>query len=79
MANYHVSGNRSDGYDVKREHSSRDSGHYDTKVEAEAKAKDFSHNTGGGEVRIHGDDGKIQDSDTVKPGNDPYPPEDKVH
>lgn len=79
MANYHVSGNRKDGYDVSKENTSQTSGHYDTKGEAETRAKVFSHNTGGGEVRIHGANGQFQDSDTVKPGNDPYPPEDKVH
>jgi hypothetical protein len=32
---------------------------------------------GGGEVKIHGTDGKIRDSRTVPPGNDPFPPRDK--
>lgn len=79
MANYHVSGNRSDGYKVNRENSSRSSGYYGTKAEAESQAKQFSRNTGGGEVRIHGVDGKIKDSDTVPPAKDPNPPKDKVH
>jgi hypothetical protein len=79
MANYHVSGNRKDGYDVSKENASRTSGHYDTKSEAESQAKGFSHNTGGGEVRIHGTNGQFQDSDTVKPGNDPHPPIDTKH
>jgi hypothetical protein len=79
MSNYHVSGNRKDGYDVNREHASRTSGHYDTKAKAEAQAKQFAGNSGGGEVRIHGTDGRIQDSDTVKPGNDPHPPIDTKH
>lgn len=34
---------------------------------------------GGGEVRIHGRDGKIRDSDTVPPGRDPHPPKDTRH
>ncbi|WP_232425744.1 DUF2188 domain-containing protein [Mycobacterium sp. JS623] len=33
----------------------------------------FRH-SGGGEVRVHGRDGKIRDSNTVDPGNDPFPP-----
>jgi len=33
-------------------------------------------NAGGGEVRIHGRDGQIRDSDTVGDGNDPNPPRD---
>jgi len=32
---------------------------------------------GGGELVSKGVDGKIQDSDTVSPGNDPCPPKDK--
>lgn len=79
MTNYHVSGNRKDGYDVLKENASRISGHYDTKSRAESQAKDFSRNTGGGEVRIHGADGRIQDSDTIKPGHDPHPPIDRKH
>lgn len=34
-------------------------------------------NLGGGEVRIQGRDGRWRDSDTVAPGNDPFPPRDK--
>ncbi|MFN3256916.1 MAG: DUF2188 domain-containing protein [Ilumatobacter sp.] len=33
----------------------------------------------GGEVRIHGKDGRIRDSDTVAPGRDPNPPRDTRH
>ena len=45
--------------------------HYCQK-EAEKLAKQYSANSGGGEVRIHRPDaGPIRDSDTVKPGNDP--------
>ncbi len=79
MSNYHVSGNRKDGYNILREQASRFSGHFDTKAEAESKAKNLSSNSGGGEVRIHGADGKIQDSDTVPPAHDPNPPKDKKH
>ena len=76
MANYHVSGNRIDGYKVIREHSSRASGLFDTQAEAERSAKDLASNSGGGEVRIHRPDGRIRDSDTVPPANDPFPPRD---
>ncbi len=79
MANYHVSGNRKDGYKAKKENSSRASGIYPTQKEAEKAAKKLSSNSGGGEVRIHRPDGTIRDSDTVKPGNDPMPPKDKKH
>jgi hypothetical protein len=39
-----------------------------TQKKAEVLAKQQVKNAGGGEVRIHGRDGKIRDSDTVKPG-----------
>ena len=44
-----------------------------------ALTKDLAHNSGGGEVRIHGLDGKIRDSDTVPPARDPFPPRDTKH
>jgi hypothetical protein len=48
-----------------------------TQREATKRAKEIVRNTGGGEVRIHGRDGRIRNSDTVKPGNDPSPPRDR--
>lgn len=41
-----------------------------TQKKAEVLAKQQVKSAGGGEVRIHGRDGKIRDSDTVKPGNE---------
>lgn len=79
MANYSVVKNPSGGWDAKQDKASRASSHNDTQEEAEKDAKRFSANSGGGEVRIHGLDGKIRDSDTVPPGNDPNPPRDKKH
>ncbi len=80
MANYHVSKDKKFGdWRAKREGSERAAGHYDTQVAAEKAAKQMSANSGGGEVRIHGLDGKIRDSDTVAPGNDPNPPKDARH
>lgn len=76
MANYHVSGNRGNGYKVVRENSARSSGSYETQREAESAAKDLASRSGGGEVRIHRPNGQIRDSDTVAPGNDPNPPKD---
>jgi len=77
MANYSVVKNKVNGWDSKRDGSSRASSHTSTQWEAEKDAKRFSANSGGGEVRIHGLDGKIRDSDTVAPGHDPNPPKDK--
>lgn len=80
IANYHVSkDNKSGNWKVQKEGGSKASGSADTQKEAEKMAKQFSGNSGGGEVRIHGRDGKIRDSDTVKPGNDPNPPKDNKH
>ena len=80
ISNYHVSKNKDlDKWGAKREDSDRVSEYFDTQAEAEKAAKEFSSNNGGGEVRIHGLDGKIRDSDTVPPGNDPNPPKDKKH
>lgn len=50
-----------------------------TQGNAEARAKKTVHQTGGGELRIQGRDGKWRDSDTVAPAKDPYPPKDKKH
>ncbi len=80
MANYHVSKDKDTGkWNIQKEGGKRSSGSADTQKEAELTAKQFSGNSGGGEVRIHGLDGKIRDSDTVAPGNDPFPPRDKKH
>lgn len=41
------------------------------------RARDILGNDGGGELTIKGQDGRIRDSDTVRPGNDPNPPRDR--
>jgi len=80
MSNYHVSKDKDTGkWRVKKEGAERVSDLANTQKEAEKIAKELSANSGGGEVRIHGLDGKIRDSDTVAPGNDPNPPKDKKH
>lgn len=80
MANYHVSKDKDLGeWRVRREGADRVSEYFDTQAEAENAAKQFSANSGGGEVRIHGLDGLIRDSDTVPPGHDPSPPKDRRH
>lgn len=78
MSNYHIFGNRKQGYSAKREGASRIAGHFETKKEAELRGKVLVAKSGGGELKIHNDKGRIQDSDTVAPGNDPNPPRDKV-
>lgn len=80
MANYHVSKDKQSGkWVITKEGGERASALANTQKEAEAMAKQFSKNSGGGEVRIHGLDGKIRDSDTVSPGKDPFPPRDRKH
>ena len=77
--NRHVVPNPGGGWDVKAPGAGRASSHHDTQAEAEKRAKEIVGNRGGGEVRIHGRDGRIRDSDTVAPGNDPNPPRDTKH
>ena len=70
----HVVQNPGGGWDVRKPGSSRSSAHTGTQAEAVERAREIVGNSGGGEVRTHGRDGKIRDSSTVAPGNDPYPP-----
>ena len=79
MANYYVTPNDDNTWDVRRENDERASIIDNTQREAERQAKEFASNSGGGEVRIQGTDRRFSDSDTVKPANDPFPPRDKVH
>ncbi len=75
----HVQPNPNGGWDVLKPNADRVSSHYDTQAEAITRAKEIVGRAGGGEVVIHGRDGRIRDSDTVPPGNDPAPPIDKRH
>lgn len=56
--------------------SSRSSAHVDTQKQAIDRAREIVTNAGGGEVRIHGKNGQIRDTDSVGGGNDPNPPRD---
>jgi hypothetical protein len=73
----HVVKNPEGGWDVKKEDAKRSSAHLPTQAQADKRAGEIVRNGGGGEVKIHGTDGKIRDSRTVPPGNDPFPPRDK--
>lgn len=73
----HVVPNDKGGWDVKKPGSERSSAHAGTQKAAITRAKEMVGNAGGGEVRIHGRDGRMRNSDTVAPGNDPFPPRDK--
>ncbi len=63
----------------KRNDASRASSVHDTQSEAEASARRMLRNQGGGELNTMGRNGKIRSKDTIAPGNDPNPPEDKEH
>ncbi len=65
-----------DKWAVKREGSDRASKTFETKEEAEEYAREKARQAGG-ELTIHGKDGKIQDKESY--GNDPHPPKDKRH
>ena len=65
------------GWAVKSPRGNRASSVHDTQREAIESAKDIVRNLGGGEVRIQNKSGRWRDSDTVAPGNDPFPPRDK--
>jgi hypothetical protein len=68
-----------DGTDwkVTKPGADRASGVFPTQQAAIDRAREILTNDGGGELRIHGRDGRFRDSDTVAPGNDPNPPRDR--
>lgn len=65
------------GWAVVKPSSDRASAVLPTQSAAIDRARNILQNTGGGELTIKGRDGRIRDSDTVHPGNDPNPPHDK--
>ena len=66
-----------DGWQVQKPGASRPSAVTSTQAEAIDRAREILGNDGGGEVVTHRPDGRIRGSDTVRPGNDPFPPRDK--
>lgn len=80
MSNYHVSKDKAaKKWVIQKEGGVNSSGSANTQKAAEKIAKTYSSNSGGGEVRIHGLNGKIRDSDTVAPGRDPKSSKDTKH
>jgi hypothetical protein len=78
MADYEVTRNSDGGWDARRDGARRASSHHDRQSDAYAAARGYALNSGGGEVRIHGTDGRIRNSNTIgKP--DPNPPRDTKH
>lgn len=80
MANSRSVYQRPDGtWANKRDDASRAGSTHSTQREAEASARRMLVNTGGGELTVHGVNGRIRSKDTIAPGNDPNPPKDKEH
>jgi hypothetical protein len=73
----HVTQNNDGSWKVAKPDAQRASGNFDTQKDAIAASDRIVRNAGGGETVIHGRDGKIRDSKTIAPGNDPFPPRDK--
>jgi len=73
----HVVPNDRGGWDVVAPGGQRASAHTDTQAQAIKRGREIVGNAGGAEVRIHGRDGQLRDSETARPGNDPNPPRDK--
>jgi hypothetical protein len=58
------------GWDVVKEDHQRASAHENTKKEALDRGREIVHNQGGGELRIQNKEGKLIDSDTIRPGHE---------
>lgn len=66
---------RSDGsWANKKDGAERASSLHETQRAAAAAARAQLHNSGGGELKIKGEDGKIPAKDTISPAKDPFPP-----
>ena len=63
-----------DGWAVVKPGSDKASALANTQQQGVNRAREILQNDGGGELVIHRPDGSIRDSDTVPPGNDPFPP-----
>jgi hypothetical protein len=70
---YEVVPNPDGGWDVRKDGGKRASSHHRTQPEAARAAKDYARNAGGGEVRVHGRDGRVRSSETIAK-RDPFPP-----
>jgi hypothetical protein len=70
----HVVPDPDGGWNIVTPGGSRASGHTDTQQQAIDRAREIVGNSGGGEVVIHRPNGEIRNSDTISPGNDPFPP-----
>ena len=58
----------------KRDGAQRASSLHDTQAEAAQAAREQIRSSGGGELKIKGEDGRIRAKDTIAPARDPFPP-----
>lgn len=71
---------RSDGsWANKKDGAKRAGSVHPTQREAAKAAHEMLESSGGGELKIKGEDGKIRSKDTIPPAKDPFPPRDKEH
>src|SRR4051794_4657152 len=59
----HVVPHKAGGWDVTKPGATRASAHYETQGDAIRRARQILHNSGGGELNVHGRDGRIRDKD----------------
>jgi Uncharacterized protein conserved in bacteria (DUF2188) len=71
--NYEVVPSPKGGWDVVADGGKRATSHHSTQSGAAGEAKRLATKGGGGEVRVHGRDGKIRSSSTIGK-KDPFPP-----
>jgi hypothetical protein len=77
--NYHVMKTPEGDWQAKAEHAQRASSRHDTQADAEAAAKQYARNAGGGQVYTHrADNNQIRSADTIGLP-DPNPPRDREH
>lgn len=60
-----------DDWVAKRDDATKASSRNSTQAQAYDDARRFAGNRGGGEVSVHGVDGRIRDKNTIAPAKDP--------
>lgn len=73
MGNRHVAPD-GDGWRVVAPGAQRASARTDTQSEAIDRAREIIRNSGGGELIVQGENGRIRQKDTIAPAKDEYPP-----
>jgi hypothetical protein len=76
--NYHVTKTDDGEWRAKAEGADRAASLHQTQADAEAAAKAYAVNAGGGQVYTHRPNGQIRSADTIDLP-DPNPPRDREH